>query len=744
MRRVLVVTGLLALMLFGGLGAISHKTLFWEVAVGLAIVSWLGALGSTLSHRRAVKALAKERGLASERHMAALAAHSSAVETWRRAEAERVAAAPHWLRVSSAESALRLDVFGGTPAGRRGMLAGVGGSLLEQHAVIVLDLSAERVCEGLIDAGRHAGLPCHDYQLPRDLPMTPLLSGLTGEQLASQIVEVLHADDPQATAAGRATDLMVLRKVCRAVGDQAAGDLDAGDRAAGDPAGGRTLTMARIHDALTGLLAGTPEDPLRAQFPGEFRKEVAGSLIRLAAVIEPLRDLGSEAAPLPPARLTCLSVEEGPRDVTDDLAAALVVQWATQAIAASARSGPAGGPRPAVIVAGADEQAARHLRRLTSVCERYDVPLIRTFSRLSEESARHLDTRNTAFMKLATRAEAVRAAEHIGMERRFVAGRFTHSRISSQSRTSTRGESVTHTTGQAQGEAVTKSSGSTTGESLAQTVVQRHNDRARDSHGNRDNSKMRGGGDRNVSGDPRPASGASQRSGRAGLDDMSSDKDLHNRVDGSRNGRTGGRSVPNNGRPGGGGKAGDGGKPGRHQPFVFDFITSRTKYNFQHQSEAKTESWTRTEETSHTQTRSVSKTEGTSQGEEITYELTYDHKVAPETLMSLPEDQMLAPHVVEGHGLEGHGIEAHGVEGRAVGGRADDGVTGSIGAQGASAERGPVEGKMIALVVNPEVIGSAPVAHVQPHEIPAFQPPPPVVAVREGVPEQLRALRPGN
>ena len=40
-----------------------------------------------------------------------------------------------------------------------------------------------------------------------------------------------------------------------------------------------------------------------------------------------------------------------------------------------------------------------------------------------------------------------------------------------------------------------------------------------------------------------------------------------------------------------------------------------------------------------------------------------------------------------------------------------------------------------------EVIGSAPVAHVQPHEIPAFQPPP-VVAVREGVPDQLRALRP--
>jgi len=687
MRRVLVVTGLLALILFGGLGAISHKIVFWDVAAGLAIVSWLGSLGSALSHRRAVKALAKDQGLATERHLTALAAHSSAVEEWRRTEAERVAAAPHWLRVSSAESALRLDVFGGTPAGRRGMLAGVGGSLLEQHAVIVLDLSAERVCEGLLTAARQAGLPCHDYQLPGDLRMTPLLRGLTGEQVASQIVEVLHADDPHATAAGRATDLMVLRKVCRAIGDEAAGD----------PAGDTALTMARIHDALTALLAGTQDGPLGAQFPGEFRKEVAGSLIRLAAVIEPLRDLGSEAAPLPPSRLTCLSVEEGPRDVTNDLAAALVVQWATQAIAASARSGEAGGPRPAVIVAGADEQAARHLRRLTSVCESYGVPLIRTFSRLSEESARHLDTRNTAFMKLATRAEAVRAAEHIGMERRFVAGRFTHSRTSSQSRTSSRGESVTHTTGYAQGEAVTKTTGSTTGESRSETVVKRHNDRAHEARGDHDNSKTRAGGGHSSSGNPRPA--------RGGRDEASGDKDSGARVDGSRDGQAGGRSVRNNGRP------------ARQPSYVLDFMTSRTKYNLKHQSEAKTESWTRTEETSHTQTRSLSKTEGTSQGEEITYELSYDHKVAPETLMSLPEDQMLAPHVVEGHSVEGHSVE---VEAR------------------------PAEGKMIALVVNPEVIGSAPVAHVQPHEIPAFQPPPPVVAIREGVPEQLRALRPGH
>ena len=69
--------------------------------------------------------------------------------------------------------------------------------------------------------GRRASPP-QDYLLPRDLAATPLLSGLTGEQVASLIVEVLHADDPAATAAGRATDLMVMRKVIADAGRERA------------------------------------------------------------------------------------------------------------------------------------------------------------------------------------------------------------------------------------------------------------------------------------------------------------------------------------------------------------------------------------------------------------------------------------------------------------------------------------------------------------------------------------------
>ena len=730
LRRVLVLAGLLPLILFGGLGWLSHKGMFWAVGAGIAVAFWAAALASTAGHRRAVRALRRDQEQAGERHAVELARHDEAVAAWKTAEAERVAAAPHWLGVCAQEGASRLDVFGGTQSGRRTMLTGLGQSLLERHAVIVLDLTQERVCAGLIEAARQAGLSFQDYDLPADLRETPLLDGLSGEQLASQVVEVLHADTDGPSTASRVTDLMVMRKIIRA--------LAASGRAAGqdDPGGaGGGVTMARIHDALAALLAGSPgEAPptassaappgspsvrqsLAAEFPGDFRKEVAGSLVRLAAVVEPLRDLGADATPRPPARLTCLSLGEGPRDVTADLTAALVVQWVTQAVTAAGAAGSggtAGGPRPAVVLAGADEQATRHLARLTAACERYDVPLIRMFSRLTEESARHLDTRNTAFMRLATRAEAVRAAEHIGMERRFVAGRFTRSRSVSQSHTTTRGESVTHTTGHAQGEAVTKTTGTTEGESLSQTVIQRHNDRAhegRDRQGQdrEDNSKRPAGQGRNISGDPRRAQAAAGRAG-GGQDSEprnrdSSDEDVRGRVDASRNGKTRPQRGPGSaGRPG-----------GKQQPYVFDFMTSRTKHKFTHQSEATTESWTRTEETSHTRTREWSKTEGTSVGDAITYELTYDHKVVPETLMDLPEDQMLAPQVAEGRGAGG----------KIATGQDAGSVTPGQYAGGSLA--GPAENKMIALVVDPAVVGSASVARVQSHEIPAYQPPAPAI-----------------
>ena len=630
--RLLILLGLFAVVLFGLAGFFARQDWAWGAAAVFAIGCWWPAFRLGWRRRRVSARLRHETTERAARHAAEIAEYERSKAQWARSEANRVAAAPRWLQVAAHENISRLDVFGGTAAGRRGMLTGLGWELLAERAVIVLDLSHDRVADGLIAAAEQAGISHRDYELPADLAATPLLDGLTGEEIASLIVEVVHADDANATAAGRATDLMILRKVVRLLGDD--------------------VTMGRLHAALECLLTAPAIDggPLtedeRAALGGLFadglREQVAGNLVRLVAVVEPLAGLGTAAAPRSPARLTCLSLADGPRDVAADLTAALVVQWVTRAVAAG------DGFRPAVVLAGADEQSTRHLSRLTAVCERYGVPLVRTFSRLTEESARHLDTRSTAFMRLATRPEALRAAEHIGLERRFVAGRFSRTHSLSRSRTLTTGESFTQTTGSTQGEAVTHTTGTSTGQAYSEAEVPRRDQQVHIHVADR-----------------RPAAAGNRFSG-ARDDERKDERD----------------SNTSNG-----------------------VLRTRTTFSAQHESEARTESWTRTEETSHTRSTSQSRTDGVSVGDEISFELVYDHKVQPETLMALPEDQMLAPHITE---------------------------------SGSSA---PLrESKLVALVTDPAVVGSAAVATVRPDEIPAFEPPAP--AVSGHVPDYERVPRP--
>jgi hypothetical protein len=706
--RLLIVVGLLALALFGLVGAVSHRSWFWGVGAALAVCCWLPLLEFAVRRRRVAARLRREEEERTVRHAAELEDYQRGKAAWQNSEAERIAAAPRWLQVAAHEDITRLDVFGGTPSGRQNLLDGVGQMLLTERAVIVLDLSQDRVGDGLIAAARQAGISCQDYQLPRDLAATPLLAGLTGDEIASLIVEVLHADDANATAAGRATDLMILRKVTRALGG--------------------AVTVSRLHEALSLLLAdathathathatNAPYDDrainvaphlsaaeqagLHGLFGAGMRGEIGGNLIRLAAVLEPLAELGANAdpdtaagsaAPRSPARLTCLSLPDGPRDVAADLAAALIVQWATRSVADE------DGFRPAVVLAGADEQSTRHLSRLTTVCERYEVPLVRMFSRLTEESSHHLDSRHTAFMRLATRPEALRAAEHIGLERKFVAGRFSHRQSVSRSRTKTTTESTTHTTGRAEGEATTHTTGTTTGQMYSEAQVPRA-----DNH-----VHIHAGGNGNGGGDSGERGSREEFRARVARERAAAASGESDRGSGRSAGRGGGTNQDQAGSRSRGGQSGSsgggwvvagngGGKP------VIDTVTTRTRFSAQHTSDSKTQSVTNTQETSHTRSESRSRTDGASVGDEITFELVYDHTVQPETLMALPEDQMLAPHVVAG------------------------------------APAAP-ESRMVALVIDPSVVGTDAVASVSPHEIPAYEPPAP--AVSSHVPDYERVPR---
>ena len=751
--RLLIAFGVFAFFLFGFIAAVAHITWAWGVAAGLAACCWLPVMLLGLRRRRAARRLRDSTEEQAAAHVAELAVYEQGRTQWAESEAERIATAPRWLQVAAHEDASRLDVFGGTGLGRQNMVTGLGWELLGQRAVIVLDLTQDRVAEGLLAAAARAGMSVQDYELPYDLGDTPLLAGLSGEQVASLIVEVVHADDASATAAGRATDLMILKKIVGVLGDD--------------------VSMGRLHAALTALLGdefhGSPDGALadgdRASLGGlfgeSFRQQVTGNLVRLAAVVEPLTALGTDVTPRGPARLTCLSLAEGPRDVAADLTAALVVQWVTRAL--SAEGGMAADSvGPAVILAGADEQSTRHLGRLTAVCERYDIPLVRTFSRLTEESARHLDTRHTAFMRLATRPEALRAAEHIGLERRFVAGRFSHSRGVSRSRTRTTSESWTQTSGRTEGEANTHTTGTTTGQAYSEAEVPRHDQqvhvhvedhrpqpesrdprrdepdhratgRVGEPSGGEGDARGRDGQGRDARQDKSVRDGAEKGTGvrgAAGVRDAAKERTADPRPRdraGSGWGRSGG-SGSGDKRPAGsqGSQGRKGGKP------QIDIVKTRTWFTAQHESDAKTKSWSTTEETSHTSTTARSRTDGVSVGDEITYELVYDHKVQPETLMALPEDQMLAPHIVEA---------------ASAGGKAVGGGTASSAAPvtGSSVTGSPVigakvpESKMVALVIDPSVVGSEPVAPVRPHEIPAFEPPAPAVSAQ--VPDYERVPR---
>jgi hypothetical protein len=748
--RMLIVIGLLPLVLFGLIAVFAHVRWAWAVAVGLAVCCWLPVVLLGQNRRRAAARLRAETELRASQHQVAVAEYEQGKALWARSEAERIAVAPRWLQVAAHEDASRLDVFGGTGHGRRNMVTGLGWELLGQHAVIVLDLSQDRVAGDLLAAAARAGISSQDYELPHDLSATPLLAGLSGEQVASLIVEVVHADDASATAAGRATDLMILKKISGVLGREVSmGRLHAAlatllgdDPAPGHapvpapgeaPAPGDAPCPGQAPAPGDGLLSPAEQAGLRALFGDGFRHQVAGNLVRLAAVVEPLTALGAGPGPRPPARLTCLSLADGPRDVATDLTGALVVQWVTRAV--SDGSPADGSSPPAVILAGGDEQSTRHLARLTAVCERYDIPLVRAFSRLTEESARHLDTRHTAFMRLATRAEALRAAEHIGLERRFVAGRFAHRHSVSRSRTKTTGESVTHTSGRTEGEAATHTTGTTTGQSYSEAQVPRHEQQV---HVHVEDHRQQGGRDRgdDLRAGPREPSAQPPARGSSNRKDNSV-RDAAESGTGARDGaavRSAADRRTSDPRPRGGSGWGSGGgrpsgaqgggprKPGRPQ---MDIVRTRTWFTAHHESDSQTKSWSTTEEDSRTSSTSLSRTDGAEVGDEITYELVYDHQVQPETLMALPEDQMLAPHIVEAPAAGNPAVAG----GPAAGGA----VTGGKAQQ-------KTESKMVALIIDPEVVGTEAVAPVRPGEIPAFEPPVPEVSAQ--VPDYQRVKRP--
>src|ERR1700684_2696830 len=80
--RLLIVVGLLALALFGLVGAVSHRDWFWGVGAALAVCCWLPLAESAVTRRRASGRLQRESEEQLARHAAELAEYERSKVAW--------------------------------------------------------------------------------------------------------------------------------------------------------------------------------------------------------------------------------------------------------------------------------------------------------------------------------------------------------------------------------------------------------------------------------------------------------------------------------------------------------------------------------------------------------------------------------------------------------------------------------------------------------------------------------------
>ncbi|MCP9966052.1 hypothetical protein LUX57_13830 [Actinomadura madurae] len=367
-------------------------------------------------------------------------------------ERARLDGLPEW--GSAPRPGRRLDVFGGTLWAWEALLTTYGTSTLAVQPLLVLDLSREVVSRELVELSQAAWMGVDVQLLPSRLASSKLLADMPPQDLVDAIVESMHGGTPDAARADRSMDDRILTKVCRALGDD--------------------ITLGRIAAALRALM-GEPDDGdvltrderrhiANELFTVEYRRQAHANLSRIESYIHPLEELGTE----PPKEegtgyLTCMALDSQARNVRSELLTDLVVQWVTHRITASQDS------TPALIVAGADELARRHLERLSDACERRGVPLTLLFRRLRETSAEMIGGGAVAFMRLGNHEDATRAADFIGRDHRFVLSQITKNVGGNESHTSTDTEGVgdseststSRTTGTSRSWGTSRSSGTT-------------------------------------------------------------------------------------------------------------------------------------------------------------------------------------------------------------------------------------------------------------------------------------------
>lgn len=156
---------------------------------------------------------------------AAFAAYQQEVAAWRervarhdRAEGHRYTTALRWYPLTPWSGAERIDVFGGTADGWASLLATLGSSMLRRGAsVLLLDLTEQRVGDGLAEFAAARDHPVRRLSLPEQWSSWRPSTGLTADEYAEVLAEAVHgmraANGNAATVDGRALDAELLGAV---------------------------------------------------------------------------------------------------------------------------------------------------------------------------------------------------------------------------------------------------------------------------------------------------------------------------------------------------------------------------------------------------------------------------------------------------------------------------------------------------------------------------------------------------
>lgn len=335
-----------------------------------------------------------------------------------------------WGSLSPA-GARRVDIVGGTLWGWEALLTVYGASLLATRGTMMLvDLSGEAVSRELLRLAEGNGESVDLLLLPRELPDSDLLVGMSARDLVDALIEAAHPGEEAASRPDRAIDDRILTGICSVLGER--------------------VTFARLAAALRVLMDEpgdvsplTPDEQrmLAGDLFGEaYRRQAHANLSRLEAFLHPLIGLGTRLEPRAGATLTCLALATEGRNVRNELLNDLIVQWLLRRVAQ-------GGSRPgSLVIAGADEIPRRHLERLGDLCERRDVRLVLLFRHLRGPAVQAVGGGSVVFMRLGNHEEARQAADFIGRQHRFVLAQVTR----------TIGGNETHTDAETEGDSMTE------------------------------------------------------------------------------------------------------------------------------------------------------------------------------------------------------------------------------------------------------------------------------------------------